>query len=112
MRSNSAQNSTGSGRLRSTAEPNTCDLKHRHDGVATGWNSDGMDIGEISELATAWCRMWNEDSALAHELMTDDCVQWFAARRRPRPAIAGDPGVELGRDDGLRSAPVIDHRCT
>ena len=39
----------------------------------------GMDIGEITELATTWCRMWNEDSALAHELMTDDCVQWFAS---------------------------------
>lgn len=25
---------------------------------------------------TSWCRMWNEDPSLAHELMTDDCVQW------------------------------------
>jgi hypothetical protein len=23
-----------------------------------------------------WCRMWNEDPSLAHELMTDGCVQW------------------------------------
>jgi hypothetical protein len=23
-----------------------------------------------------WCRMWNEDPSLAHEVMTDDCVQW------------------------------------
>jgi hypothetical protein len=23
-----------------------------------------------------WCRMWNEDPALAHDLMSDDCVQW------------------------------------
>lgn len=38
----------------------------------------GMDTAEINELATTWCRMWNEDPALAHALMTDDCVQWFA----------------------------------
>ncbi|MFF2515773.1 hypothetical protein [Streptomyces sp. NPDC058086] len=25
-----------------------------------------------------WCRMWNEDPSLAHELMSDDCVQWSA----------------------------------
>ncbi len=37
-----------------------------------------MDSREITELATTWCRMWNEDPALAHELMSDDCVQWFA----------------------------------
>ena len=37
-----------------------------------------MDTEEVIELATTWCRMWNEDPALAHELMTDDCVQWFA----------------------------------
>jgi len=23
-----------------------------------------------------WCRMWNEDPSLAHDLMPDDCVQW------------------------------------
>ena len=23
-----------------------------------------------------WCRMWSEDPALAHDVMTDDCVQW------------------------------------
>ncbi|TWP51764.1 hypothetical protein FKR81_12935 [Lentzea tibetensis] len=23
-----------------------------------------------------WCRMWNEDPSLAHELMTGSCVQW------------------------------------
>lgn len=38
----------------------------------------GMDIAEATELATSWCRMWNEKPALAYELMTDDCVQWFA----------------------------------
>jgi hypothetical protein len=38
----------------------------------------GMENEEVTELATTWCRMWNEDSSLAHELMTDDCVQWFA----------------------------------
>jgi hypothetical protein len=25
---------------------------------------------------TKWCRMWNEDPSLAHDLMSDDCVQW------------------------------------
>lgn len=24
----------------------------------------------------AWCRMWNEDPSLAHELLTGDAVQW------------------------------------
>ncbi|WP_422746998.1 hypothetical protein ACN27E_04850 [Mycobacterium sp. WMMD1722] len=37
-----------------------------------------MNTAEITELAATWCRMWNQDSALAHQLMTDDCVQWFA----------------------------------
>jgi hypothetical protein len=23
-----------------------------------------------------WCRMWTEDPALAHQLMTDECLQW------------------------------------
>ncbi|MFC9337343.1 hypothetical protein ACFT0G_29000 [Streptomyces sp. NPDC057020] len=25
---------------------------------------------------TTWCRTWNEDPSLAHDLMSDDCVQW------------------------------------
>ncbi|QMU79839.1 hypothetical protein GXW83_33210 [Streptacidiphilus sp. PB12-B1b] len=25
---------------------------------------------------TLWCRMWDEDPSLAHDLMTDTCVQW------------------------------------
>ncbi|MFD7020143.1 hypothetical protein [Streptomyces sp. NPDC059928] len=25
---------------------------------------------------TTWCRMWNEDPSLAHDLMTEDCTQW------------------------------------
>jgi hypothetical protein len=29
-------------------------------------------------LMTTWCRMWNEDPALAHEVMTDHCRQWSA----------------------------------
>jgi hypothetical protein len=33
-----------------------------------------MDNNE--ELMTVWCRMWSEDPALAHDLMTDTCVQW------------------------------------
>lgn len=37
-----------------------------------------MDIDGITELTTTWCRMWNEDAALAHQLMTDDCVQWWS----------------------------------
>jgi hypothetical protein len=28
------------------------------------------------ERMITWCRMWSEDPALAHELMTEDCVQW------------------------------------
>lgn len=28
------------------------------------------------KLMTVWCRMWNEDPSLAHDLMTDECVQW------------------------------------
>lgn len=35
-----------------------------------------MDIDEIREVTTTWCRMWSEDPALAHDLMTDDCRQW------------------------------------
>ena len=37
-----------------------------------------MDIDGVTELTTTWCRMWNEDAALAHQLMTDDCVQWWS----------------------------------
>lgn len=37
-----------------------------------------MNADEITALAATWCRMWNEEPALAHELMTDDCVQWAA----------------------------------
>ena len=33
---------------------------------------------DIYEITTTWCRMWSEDPALAHDLMTDDCVQWAA----------------------------------
>lgn len=28
------------------------------------------------ERMIIWCRMWSADPALAHQLMTDDCVQW------------------------------------
>ncbi|WNV88024.1 hypothetical protein [Umezawaea sp. Da 62-37] len=28
------------------------------------------------ELMTVWCRMWSEDPALAHDLMTGTCAQW------------------------------------
>jgi hypothetical protein len=28
------------------------------------------------ERMRQWCRMWNEDPALAHELMSPACVQW------------------------------------
>jgi len=38
-----------------------------------------MDTEHVIELAETWCHMWNEDSALAYQLMTDDCVQWFAS---------------------------------
>jgi hypothetical protein len=29
-----------------------------------------------NKLMTIWCRMWNEDPSLAHDLMSDECVQW------------------------------------
>ena len=29
-----------------------------------------------AELTQTWCRMWSEDPALAHDLMTDKCRQW------------------------------------
>jgi hypothetical protein len=29
---------------------------------------------------TTWCRMWDEDPSLAHDLMSDGCVQWSAQR--------------------------------
>lgn len=28
------------------------------------------------QLMDTWCRMWSEDPALAHEVMTDTCTQW------------------------------------
>jgi hypothetical protein len=43
------------------AMDNTCDNN----------TSDNNDV-----RMTVWCRMWSEDPALAHELMTDTCVQW------------------------------------
>lgn len=78
MRSSSAQNSTGSERLRSTADRPECELNT--DTTVSPWLGTviGMDIDEITEVAATWCRMWNEEAALAHQLMTDDCVQWFA----------------------------------
>ena len=38
-----------------------------------------MKTPDIIELTEAWARMWNEDSSLAHDLMTDDCVQWWGS---------------------------------
>jgi hypothetical protein len=38
-----------------------------------------MNTPDIIELTEAWARMWNEDSSLAHDLMTDDCVQWWGS---------------------------------
>lgn len=35
-----------------------------------------MDLNEITEVATNWCRMWSEDPALAHDLMAQECRQW------------------------------------
>jgi len=29
-----------------------------------------------NKLMTLWCRMWDEDPSLAHDLMAADCVQW------------------------------------
>ncbi len=28
------------------------------------------------EIPAAWCRMWSQDAALAHELLTEDARQW------------------------------------
>lgn len=39
----------------------------------------GMSTQDIIDLTEAWARMWNEDSSLAHQLMTDDCVQWWGS---------------------------------
>jgi hypothetical protein len=33
-------------------------------------------LANNAERMITWCRMWSEDPALAHELMTGDCVQW------------------------------------
>ncbi len=38
-----------------------------------------MSTQDIIELTEAWARMWNKDSALSHDLMTDDCVQWWGS---------------------------------
>lgn len=37
-----------------------------------------MNIDEITQLTTTWCRMWSAEPALAHDLMTQDCRQWSA----------------------------------
>ena len=37
-----------------------------------------MEFDELADLTATWCRMWSENPALAHEVMTDDCVQWAA----------------------------------
>lgn len=34
------------------------------------------DMENNEERMRQWCRMWNEDPALAHELMSPTCVQW------------------------------------
>ncbi len=36
-----------------------------------------MEINDIGQITIIWCRMWSENPALAHDLMTDDCRQWF-----------------------------------
>jgi hypothetical protein len=43
--------------------------------VSRGGGSVGL-MRNNDERMSTWCRMWNEDRALAHELMTDGCVQW------------------------------------
>jgi ketosteroid isomerase-like protein len=43
--------------------------------VSRGGGSVGL-MRNNEERMSTWCRMWNEDAALAHELMTDGCVQW------------------------------------
>ncbi len=39
-------------------------------------NADPITNNTTSTIV--WCRMWSEEPALAHRLMTDDCLQWSA----------------------------------
>ena len=45
--------------------------------------ANSVDTGgmiDIQKFPETWCRMWSEDAALAHELLTDDARQWATAR--------------------------------
>jgi hypothetical protein len=35
-----------------------------------------MSVMDNEKRMILWCRMWSEDPSLAHDLMSDDCVQW------------------------------------
>jgi hypothetical protein len=42
---------------------------------------------EPAEIPALWCRMWNEDAALAHRLLTDDARQWSGVTEALDPVV-------------------------
>ena len=49
-------------------------------------------MNNIDRMIT-WCRMWNEDPSLAHELLTDDAVQWSGATPALDSVVGPDQAV-------------------
>jgi hypothetical protein len=60
------------------------------------WNTDRTVSPVVARLVvmdnekrmTLWCRMWSEDPALAHDLMSESCVQW-SNRRESLDSVVG-----------------------
>lgn len=45
--------------------------------------TDLHDLDDPGDLASTWCRMWNDDPALARSLVTDDARVWFGGAQNP-----------------------------
>ena len=57
------------------------------------------------ERMRSWCRMWNEAPELAHDLMTDDAVQWSGQGAGLDPVVGPEQQVRFLRAYRARHHP-------
>jgi hypothetical protein len=65
----------------------------------------------MHELAQAWCRMWNDEASLAHQLVTDDFRMWLGLSANG-DAVSGPDGLarlveRYQHDQGVRFTPRL-----
>ncbi|MDL5157863.1 hypothetical protein [Actinomycetospora termitidis] len=68
-------------------------------------------VPAVPDLALRWCRMWNAEPTLAHELLTPDAVQWSGLTPGLDDLVGPEPTVPFmtrwAIDPGPRFTPRL-----